>query len=335
MNPPRRLGQTFAQAKQKGRGEQPPYESDTTPRGARDAPHDERSAKQPGKNDKGPVESGRHWEPMYNGESCHVESCSRVTDAGMGLFWRPARAQTPADYFDKAPPDVDDALRARINGFYQAHVDKKFRQADPYVAEDTKDFYYEANKPAYISFHIDKILYSDNFTKAKAIVTCKMHVVVGFIDQVAMVPTPSTWKLENGQWCWYVDQKAGRDRHSGTGRRKASFARSTLPAMAGAPDVQSLWKNVQADRPSVQLSAKEASSDAVTISSKMAVELRLDAPSVAGLDITLDRTNLKPGEQAKVTFHSEPQENATPIRARVIVHVMPTNQAIPIIVAIK
>jgi hypothetical protein len=243
-------------------------------------------------------------------------------------------AQTPADYFDKAPPDVDDALRARITGFYQAHVDKKFRQADQYVAEDTKDFYYEANKPAYISFQIDKILYSDNFTKAKAIVTCKMHVVVGFVDQVSMVPTPSTWKLENGQWCWYVDQKAGRDTPFGHWSPKGESAGS-LPTMTGAPDVQSLWKNVQADKRSVQLSAKEASSEEVTISSKMAVELRLDAPTVAGLNVTLDRTNLKAGEQAKVTFHSEPQENAVPRKAQVIVHVMPTNQVIPIIVAIK
>jgi hypothetical protein len=105
--------------------------------------------------------------------------------------------------------------------------------------------------------------------------------------------------------------------------------------MTGAPDVQSLWKNVQADKRSVQLSAKEASSEEVTISSKMAVELRLDAPTVAGLNVTLDRANLKAGEQAKVTFHSEPQENVTPRTARVIVHVMPTNQVIPIIVAIK
>src|SRR5260370_24279308 len=71
--------------------------------------------------------------------------------------------------FDKAPPDVDEALRARITGFYQAHVDKKFRQADQFVAEDTKDFYYESNKPAYLSFNIGKITYSENFTKAKAI----------------------------------------------------------------------------------------------------------------------------------------------------------------------
>jgi len=73
-------------------------------------------------------------------------------------------AQSPADVFNKPPADVDEALRSRIAKFYQAHVDKKFRQADEYVAEDTKDFYYQANKPAYLEFHIDNVLYQVNFT---------------------------------------------------------------------------------------------------------------------------------------------------------------------------
>ncbi len=242
-------------------------------------------------------------------------------------------AQNP-DFFDKAPPDFDDALRARITGFYQAHVDKKFRQADQYVAEDTKDFYYEASKPLYISFQIDRIIYSDNFTKAKAIVTCKMHVVVGFVDQVSMVPTPSTWKLENGQWYWFVDQKAGRDTPFGHWSPQGTSA-GVLPSMAGAPDVQSLWKNVQADKRSVKLNANESSSDQVTISSKMAVTLQVESPKLPGLEVTLDRSELKAGEQAKLTIRSEPQENATPRTAELRIRVSPTNQVIPIAVAIK
>jgi hypothetical protein len=242
-------------------------------------------------------------------------------------------AQDP-NYFDKTPPDVDDALRARITSFYQAHVDKKFRQADQYVAEDTKDFYYEANKPAYISFHIDKIIYSDQFTKAKAIVTCKMHVVVGFVDQVSMVPTPSTWKLENGQWCWYVDQKAGRDTPFGHWSPQGTSP-GVLPSMAGAPDIQSLWKNVQADKRSVKLSAKESSSDQVTISSKMSVVLELELPKLTGLEATLDRTDLKAGEQAKVSIRFEPPEGHRAWNAEIRVHVSPTNQVIPILVAIR
>ncbi len=76
--------------------------------------------------------------------------------------------QDSGELFRKAPPEVDAALRARISKFYQAHVDGKYRLAEPLVAEDTKDFFYQANKPHYLSFGITRIDYSDNFTKAKA-----------------------------------------------------------------------------------------------------------------------------------------------------------------------
>lgn len=47
-------------------------------------------------------------------------------------------AQQSDDLFEKAPPNVDEALRARITEFYQYFVDGKFRDADGLVADDSK-----------------------------------------------------------------------------------------------------------------------------------------------------------------------------------------------------
>ena len=247
-------------------------------------------------------------------------------------------AQSPDGFFDKAPPDVEEALRARITGFYQAHVDKKYRQADEYVAQDTKDFYYETNKPAYMAFEIGKITYSDNFTKAKAVVSCKIRFPIPGFDEPVMAPVPSTWKIENGQWYWYVDQKVGRDTPFGVMPPPAGTAPAGgFPSMASAPSIGTLWKSVQADKNEVQLSASKSSSDLVTISNKMPgnIWLQVDAPKTPGLEVTLDRGELKTGEQAKITFHSEPQEKPVNRIAQVRVTVLPTNQVIPITVAIR
>jgi len=238
------------------------------------------------------------------------------------------------------PPDVDQALRDRITKFYQAHVDRKLiRQADQYVAEDTKDFFFESNKPTYLEFRIDKIDYSDDFTKAKAIVACKMIVPMpGFTDSPMTVPAPSTWKIENGQWVWYVDQKIGRE--TPFGRMKpveGAPSSGSLPSLASGPDIQALWKSVRADKSSVALSASQASSGEVTISSKMpgSVSLRLDYTKTPGLDVALDRTELKTGEQAKMSLRFQPQTKPSAKTVVVRVIVQPTNQMIPIEVTIQ
>ena len=54
-----------------------------------------------------------------------------------------AAAQTATNPFDKAPPNVDDALKTRVTEFYQDHIDGKFRKAEQLVAEDSKDAFYD------------------------------------------------------------------------------------------------------------------------------------------------------------------------------------------------
>jgi len=249
-------------------------------------------------------------------------------------------AQTQGNLLDKAPADVDAALRDRITGFYQAHVDRKLiRQADRYVADDTKDFFFESNKPVYMEFQIHNIVYSDNFTQAKAIVNCKMIVPIpGFTNTPVTAPVPSTWKVEKGQWVWYVDQTLGRE--TPFGRMKptpGAPSGGNLPSLGSGPDIQALWNSVQADKRSVELSASLESSGEVTITSKMpgVISLRLDYGKMAGLEIDLDRTELKRGEQAKIGLRFKPgkQPAAKTIELRLMV--MPTNQMIPIVVTLQ
>lgn len=109
----------------------------------------------------------------------------------------------------KPPADVDQALRARVEEFFQDHVTAQFRQAEALVAEDSKDYYYNQNKPHYLKFlGITNIHYSDNFSKAAVSVTVQSPVAIpGFGGGPPTVPVPSTWKIENGKWCWYVEQE--------------------------------------------------------------------------------------------------------------------------------
>ena len=114
--------------------------------------------------------------------------------------------QAPSDVFDKAPPAIDDALRERVSAFYQAHVDAKFRQADQYVDEDSKDVFFAADKPHFLGFQISKINYSDNFTKATVITACKTEMFFHGRKMPVTMPAVTHWKIDNGEWFWYYVQ---------------------------------------------------------------------------------------------------------------------------------
>src|SRR5579885_1559929 len=77
-----------------------------------------------------------------------------------------AVAQDSSELFDKAPPPIDEALRARVHDFYQAHVSGKFREAFKLVADDSADVFFAAAKQQYKECDTARINYSENFTKA-------------------------------------------------------------------------------------------------------------------------------------------------------------------------
>jgi hypothetical protein len=244
-----------------------------------------------------------------------------------------ARAQNS---FDKAPPDVDDALRARISKFFQAHVDGKPRLAEQYVADDSKDFFYSANKPRYFSFEISRIDYSDNFTKAKATVLAAMVIPVpGFMDKPMKAPIPSYWKQVDGQWYWYVDP----DRINLTpfGKMKESGAKpSGLSDFGKGPDDKTLLAQVTADKGQVELS-QEGVPAQVTITNRMPgrVSLTIQNQAEPGLEMKLDHTELKAGEKALMVFRVTNKERHPTAPLTALVLVEPVHSVIPIIVRFK
>jgi len=248
-----------------------------------------------------------------------------------------ALGQQPADLFTKAPPAIDEALRDRISKYFQLQVDGKPRQAEQYVAEDSKDYYYEMQKPRYLSFEIRSISYSDEFTKAKVMIAVEMMVnLPNFQNKPMKIPFMTWWKVADGQWFWYVEPQAARmtpfgKMNPGAGKADGAAAGGT-PDMSKTPDILSLWKQVTADKQSVQLKAHEASSDRVTISSQLpgTVSLQFQPPEAPGLVVKLERTELKAGEKAVMSFDFKPGENAPQSPLTVNVLVQPINSVISV-----
>src|SRR2546423_9602828 len=157
---------------------------------------------------------------------------------------------------DKAPPDVEDALRARITEFYQLHVDHKYRKAEELVADDSKEIFYSSAKADLTKFRISNIAWSDQFTRAKATIVGTMPISMpGFGGKLTHVPFPSLWKLEDGQWRWYAEKPESRVTPFGVMKVPQTDSPKTPPQIpadipAQAPDLNALMNAVEPDRTS-------------------------------------------------------------------------------------
>ncbi len=109
-------------------------------------------------------------------------------------------AQAPAP-----PAEVDQALRAQATAFLKYQMEGNFRKAYEMVAEDSQDYYLSAPKEKATSLELQKVEYSDNFTKA--VVNSASKQVLIMEGHSIEIPSGRTdrWKLENGQWKWYHD----------------------------------------------------------------------------------------------------------------------------------
>jgi len=231
---------------------------------------------------------------------------------------------------DKPPAGVDEALRARISQYFQLMIDNKYRQAEDLVAEDSKDLYYNGNKPKYLSFEVKSIDYLDNFTRANASVSCETLVTIpGFAGRPIRIPVTSRWKLVNGEWFYYIDPDDARRTPFGlTKAGPVTGAPGPLPAIPTSTAFA--MGKVKADKTAVTL--KPGQSAEVTLSNtaqgSMSISLTGRVPNV---DVKLDRVNLNVGEKAVLSLQAHEGARSGTLS----IQVEQTNEVIPIQVNIE
>lgn len=241
---------------------------------------------------------------------------------------------------EKAPPEVDAALRARVRQFFQGHVDGKFRVADEVVAEESKDAFFAASKPRYLGYEIVRINYSVDFTKAQAVVFCESDWYFHGNKSKVKMPANSLWKLTDGKWYWYVlpvtEMKTPfGTMHYNTGDTADNKPPAPVPALPADPQVlaQRILQSVRADRTELMLSSYEKATGEVKIVNGMQgpITLRADVDGqFAGMTFGFDKTELKAGESATFRISYEPKDRVPKPTLIARIYVEPTNQVIPI-----
>jgi len=133
------------------------------------------------------------------------------------LMWAAAgtlAAQPGAGVFAQAPPAVDQALRARLKQFYDAHVEGKTMKVFDLVDADAKELFFNAQKPKLSSFEVQGIKYGKDYKDAVVQTLIEREVLMPMAQgsarggaQLMKMPLESYWKEVNGQWFWYVPKR--------------------------------------------------------------------------------------------------------------------------------
>jgi hypothetical protein len=219
----------------------------------------------------------------------------------------PAIAATAlAQQVSPATAEAEKAVRARAEKFLQLEQDRNFRGAMTMVADDTQDYFFDGGRPDIQGFAIDRVEVSENNTRVRVMFKVKRYVPIpGMATQLFELPGVSTWKFENGDWFWYVDQTA---LDTPFGKIKINDGKGGhAPALPGIPDLSSLKNLVSIDRTSVALSGAEPV-QTVTISNQMpgAVTIELQSSGVAGLDVEVDNKEVPSHQKATLSFRAKP-----------------------------
>lgn len=234
-----------------------------------------------------------------------------------------------ADLFNKAPTDVDEALRVRVNKFYQAYVDGKHRTAMPLVAEDTQDLWFDSDKPKYLSFQLLTIKYSEDFRKAAVTVFVEQRLPKSGGEFISRVPMTTTWRIDDGQWVYYVDKAIRGTKETPFGLMKAGPGDpSSASGFARLSNPSQLTRGVWLDKSEVSM----GKSDEVTVTNGLPgeVHLTLEIDKCEGLTGKLEHDVLGANAKAKARFELTAlrEEPKGPLQARIIVK--ETQQIIPV-----
>ncbi|MFB3776167.1 MAG: hypothetical protein ACE141_01115 [Bryobacteraceae bacterium] len=260
----------------------------------------------------------------------------RVRFGCLALMTAACLAQDPAALFEKAPPDIDEALRSRVRTFYQAHVDGKFRAADALVEEDSKELFFGMDKPRCRSFSIGNITYSEDFTRAKVMIACDTEVMMMMVGRMQVkMPVMSLWKTIDGQWFWYAEPVVDKEVDTPFGVHKPTPADQSS-SRAGLPgqfvDLASVASMVKPSKTEVRFNASEPGSDEVVLVSRLpgTATLKLKGSPTVGLSFALDKAVIGQGESATVSVRYEPVEGRLASATALTVAVEPTGQVITI-----
>ncbi len=223
---------------------------------------------------------------------------------------------------------AQEALQKRVTQFYDAMRDKQYRKAYPLVADDSQDLFLEKDKQPITTYAISMIDWTKPEQEATVRVVIETEMVFPTVGKRFPVKTTqeSYWKLENGEWMWFVPAIVERKTPFGTVRYdpRAKTVPGEAPKELKAKldansDVSKLSSGIELKGESVlQLSRKEPQKFTFEAKNGMPgyIKVRLDLPNIEGLRAEVIEKQLGAGESSQFVVSWKPGVEKLPLGAK-------------------
>lgn len=244
-----------------------------------------------------------------------------------------------AQFEQVAPEELVSSLTSRVAAFYSAFQAGQFRQAENFVDEESKEFYYNIQKSRILGHEVKSITWADDFRSARVMVVAMSIVPMVATDKPVPVPVSGLWKLIDGEW--YLHLPAPDQRRTPFGIAGPSTAAALgqpagtmIPQGAGVkvPSLEDMRRMMSLDESKVVFPAglTEAAVKTLGLASSapagfvLRVEMSGSAP--AGLTVQIDPADVPPGGKAQINITYDPAVGALSGRRTLQFEVSPTGQ---------
>lgn len=241
--------------------------------------------------------------------------------------------------FPKAPAEVEEALRGRVTEFYTHFQQRKYRQAEGLVDEESRDYFYASSKKPILSFELVNMEFGEDFQTAKAFVNVMVMLPM-------MGPKPVSFPL-TGDWRWIADNwyihmegaKPGTIKQGPFGPMRinpdgaaGAGASQGLPTYS-ADGIKQAMKAMYRLEPKTLRFAHEPS-EPITQTvrfinpgpARLSVTATEEIHTLPGLQIEFDRRQIEPGEELPITFTYQAEEKPLEGAIDIIFSVLPLKQ---------
>ena len=213
--------------------------------------------------------------------------------------------------FRSAPPEVMDAVKARVVQFYTYFKEGEFRQAEALVTEESKDLFYNAPKKPLLGFEVATIQFNEQFDEAKVLVNVDtMSPLMG--STPFKLPVGGKWIWVNDNWFLHMEE---RKRESPFGKMEGGPGTPGQGLTAGAFSSQGIkpgaLQNMYAvDTRQVRFpggSDKPVERSVVLRNTGPAkLEIEKQGADLLGLIVDTGEGQVGPGEQREIRFTYDP-----------------------------